>query len=316
MAERSKNKQRSAGRLVHTHAGRVHAHQAAGKRLLTALTLTLTFAAVEAIAGWWSGSLALLGDAGHMVTDAVALGLAAMAAWVAARPPSARHSYGLGRAEVVAALANGLFMLIIVIGIVVEAIERLRTPQPVNGAAVMIVASLGLAINMAVAYTLRQGEETLNVRGALLHVMGDLLGSMAALVAGAVIYFTAWTPIDPILSLFICLLILLSSLYLIRDALHVIMEGVPAHLDLHEVGRALAKGHARIKSVHDLHIWSLSSGMIALSAHVVIDDMRHWDAVLQDLSGLLRERFAIEHVTLQPETATHVLKPLRKKRLV
>ncbi|MDX1488036.1 MAG: cation diffusion facilitator family transporter [Acidiferrobacterales bacterium] len=294
----------------------MHVHQAAGKRrLLTALTLTLTFAAVEAMAGWWSGSLALLGDASHMVTDAVALGLAAMAAWIATLPPSARHSYGLGRAEVVAALGNGLFMLVVVISIVVEAIERLRAPQPVLGGAVMIVAAIGLAINISVAYTLRQDEQTLNVRGALLHVMGDLLGSIAALVAGAVIYLTAWTPIDPILSLFICALILLSSVYLIRDALHVIMEGVPAHLDLHEVGRALAKGHSRIDSVHDLHIWTLSSGLIALSAHVVIDDMRHWDGVLQALSQLLRERFAIEHVTLQPETATYVLKPLRKERI-
>lgn len=314
MTQRSKKKKHRSAAHPHTHTGHGHVHQAAGRRLITALVLTLVFAGVEAIAGWWSGSLALLGDAGHMVTDAVALGLAAMAAWVATRPPSARHSYGLGRAEVVAALLNGLFMLVIVIGIVVEAIERLRTPQPVIGGAVMIVAAIGLAINITVAYTLRQGEATLNVRGALLHVMGDLLGSMAALVAGAVIYFTAWTPIDPILSLFICTLILLSSLYLIRDALHVIMEGVPAHLDLHEVGRALAKGHARIKSVHDLHIWSLSSGMTALSAHVVIDDMRHWDGVLQELSRLLRERFAIEHVTLQPETATYVLKPLGKRK--
>jgi cobalt-zinc-cadmium efflux system protein len=281
---------------MNAHTSHHHRQQQASRYLTVALVLTLGFAAIEAVAGWWSGSLALLGDAGHMVTDAFALGLAAVALWIARRSPSQRHSYGMGRAEVVAALVNGLFMLIVVIGIVVEAIERLRAPQPVIGGAVMIVATIGMAINIIVALLLSRGEQTLNIRGALLHVIGDLLGSMAALVSGAVIYFTRWTP-----------MILLASVRLMRDALHVIMEGVPAHLDLHDVGQTMVSDDARVQSVHDLHIWSLSSGVVALSAHVVIDEMSHWDDILRGLRQLLHERFGIDHVTLQPETTTHVL---------
>lgn len=299
---------------AHAHAGR-GGERFAGRQLPIALTLTLAFATIEAIAGWWSGSLALLGDAGHMLTDGAALGIALLAAWVAARPPSERHSYGLGRAEVVGALANGLLMLAIIIGIVVEAVKRLQAPAPVAGGIVMFVAAAGLAANVVVALLLSRGEQTLNVRGAFLHVMGDVLGSIAALISGAVIYFTGWLPIDSILSLFICLLILYSSLYLLRDALHVLMEGVPRHLDMQEIGRALAAADARIRSVHDLHVWNLSSGMVALSAHVVIDDMGHWQGVLEGLRALLRERFGIEHVTLQPETATHVLQPVSNRLL-
>jgi cobalt-zinc-cadmium efflux system protein len=318
VTRRSSKPKSKTRRQTHAHAGHAHGSlpQTVSRRLLIALALTIGFAGFEALAGLWSGSLALLGDAGHMVTDAVALALAALAAWIATHPPSPRHSYGLGRAEVVAALVNALFMLAIVIGIVVEAIERLRAPQPVLAGMVMLVASAGLAVNAAVVLALRREAQTLNVRAAVLHVIGDVLGSVAALIAGAVIYFTGWTAIDPILSLFICVLILLSSLALIRDALHVIMEGVPTHLDLREVGRAMASADARVKSVHDLHIWTLSSGMIALSAHVMIDDMGHWQEILPRLSRLLRERFGIEHVTVQPETATYVLRPLaaRKRR--
>lgn len=289
-----------------------HAHAAPGSRgLAPALVLTLVFAGVEALAGWASGSLALLGDAGHMLSDATALGIALAAAWIAASPPSRRHSYGLGRAEVVGGLVNALLMLVVILGIVVEAVRRLRTPAPVNGGMVMLIAALGLAVNAAVAMFLSRGQSDLNLRAALLHVLGDLLGSVAALVAGVVVYFTGWTPVDPILSLFICLLILYSSLLLLRDALHVLMEGVPRHLDLQEVGRAMAGADPRIRSVHDLHIWNLSSGMVALSAHVVVDDLVVWEQVLGRLRALLHDRFGIEHVTLQPEPLTRVV-PLQR----
>src|SRR5690606_29933806 len=230
-----------------------HVHGAPGLRtLLPALLVTLAFAAVEALAGWWSGSLALLGDAGHMLTDAAALGIAMAAAWIAAMPPSRRHSYGLVRAEVVGGLVNALLMLFIILGIVVEAVRRLRAPAPVAGGTVMLVAGAGLLVNMAVALMLSRGPDNLNLRAALLHVMGDLLGSVAALVAGAVVYFTGWTPADPILSLFICLLILYSSILLLREALHVLMEGVPRHLDFQEIGTAMARADPAIRSVHDL----------------------------------------------------------------
>lgn len=296
---------------MHTHHpadSHHHRPQRVTNSLLVALVLTLAFAFAEALAGWWSGSLALLGDAGHMVSDATSLGLAAFAAWVAKRPPSLRHSYGLGRAEVLAAVANALLMFLVVVGIVMAAITRLNNPTPVAGGMVMAVAALGLVVNLVVAWMLRHGERTLNTRAALLHVMGDLLGSVAALVAGAVIYFTGWMPIDPILSLLICALILFSSFHLLREALHVLMEGVPAGMDMPEVGRAMA-GVGGVASIHDLHIWTLSSGRIALSAHVAMRDMQHWQATLAALQALLHDRYGIEHATLQPEqmTTTHVV---------
>ena len=284
-----------------------HHHDLHGGRSLTwGVGLTAGFALVEALGGWWSGSLALLGDAGHMVSDATALGLAAFAAWVARQPPSARHSYGLVRAEAVAALVNGLFMLLVVGGIALHAMERLRNPQPVAGGTVMLIALLGLAVNIVVAKILHGGAQTLNTRAALLHVMGDLLGSVAALAAGTIIYFTGWTPIDPLLSLLICALILVSSMRLLRDVLHVIMEGVPPYLDLPEVGRAMAAVPG-VRSIHDLHIWTLSSGLVALSAHVVVQDMARWQDTLDALRRLLHDRYHIEHVTLQPETGDQAL---------
>ncbi len=285
-----------------THHDHIHGQATHGNTLRWALLLTLGFALVEALGGWWAGSLALLGDAGHMFSDAVALGLSALAAVISRRPPSTRHSYGLRRAEVIAALLNGLLMLAVVLGIVVEAIRRIQQPQPVSGVTVVGIAAIGLVINVIVALVLSRGEHDMNTRAALLHVMGDLLGSVAALIAGAVIYYTGWTPIDPILSLVICALILYSTLRLLRDALHVLMEGVPSHLDLNAVGRSLA-GVAGVVSVHDLHIWMLSSGMPALSAHVVLRDMSRWTEILDEMRGLLRRRYAIDHVTLQPELA-------------
>jgi cobalt-zinc-cadmium efflux system protein len=295
-----------------------HAHEhhaTTGGMLLWALALTLGFAVIEALAGWWSGSLALLSDAGHMVTDSASLGLAALAAWLARKPPSARHSYGLGRAEIVAALLNAVFMLAVIATITVVAIQRLRNPQPVVGESVTVVALVGLVINIVVAWLLARGEKTMNTRGALLHVLGDLLGSIAALLSGIVIWSTGWLPIDPLLSLVICVLILVSSLRLLREALHALMEGVPFDLSLNDIGAAMA-GITGVRSVHDLHIWTLSSNRTALSAHLVIDDLGQWDRVLHDVAHMLDERFHIEHVTLQPETTERMLVriPVPKKR--
>jgi len=298
----------SAAEHHHSHRGHSHSghhHQGSGNTLLWALALTLGFALVEAIGGVISGSLALLSDAGHMLTDAMALGLAVFAAWLTKQPRSARHSYGLVRAEVVAALINGLFMLAIVFTIAYHAVERLWQPQPVAGGMVMIIAAIGLVINIVVAMILHRGEQTLNTRAAYLHVLGDLLGSVAALVAGAVIYFTGWTPIDPLLSLLICALILYSCVRLLREGLHVIMEGVPLNLDFIEVESAMVESE-RVDSIHDLHVWTLSSGMVALSAHVVIRDMNEWEPVFMELGELLDHRFDIQHVTLQPELAQKI----------
>lgn len=262
--------------------------------------LTLAFAAVEAVAGWWSGSLALLGDAGHMVTDAFSLGLAALAARVAQRPASFRHSYGLRRVEALAALANSLFMLLVVAALLWHAVERLIEPREIAGATVTVVALIGLCVNLLVAWLLTRGESDLNTRGALLHVIGDLLGSVAALAAGLVIQFTGWTPIDPLLTMLICGLILFSTLSLLRIVLHTLLEGVPETLSLPDIGRAMA-GVDGVRSVHDLHVWSLDSRGVALSAHVVLSETQRWPQVLAAQQTLLRERFGIEHITLQPE---------------
>lgn len=301
---------------MHSHDHAEHQHVAASGRVLTvSLTLTLSFAAVEAIAGWWSGSLALLGDAGHMATDGLSLAIAAVAAWVALRPPTARHSYGLGRAELLAALLNAVFMIAVVAAITTAAVDRLLTPRPVAGETVTVVAVIGLGINLVVAWLLSRSPQNINVRGAQLHVLGDLLGSVAALVAGVVITVTGWTPIDPILALVIVALILFSAVRLLRDALHLLLDGVPRTLDLAAVGRALAELDG-IVEVHDLHIWHLSADRIALSAHVVVDDPRHWQARLEAARALLHERFGIDHVTLQPEPrpGAPVVVRLRKPR--
>ena len=277
-------------------------HHAGGSRraLLIALTLTLGYSAVEAVAGWWSGSLALLSDAGHMLTDSLALAIASAAALLATRPPSVKHSYGLGRLETLAALTNALLMVGLVAVVSAEAVARLMAPQPVHGGAVMGVALLGLGVNVAAAWLLAGGRENLNVRAALLHVMGDLLGSVAALISGVVILYTGWTTIDPVLSLVIAALILLSSLRVLREALHALMEGVPLHLDLEAIGSTMAEVEG-VVSVHDLHVWSLSASRSALSAHVVIADMPAWEIILPRLQRLLLDRFGIDHVTLQPE---------------
>ncbi len=286
-----------------------HVHAASDTRLRLALLLTLGFAVVEALAGFWSGSLTLLGDAGHMVTDAVALGLAALASWLIQRPPSRRHSYGLGRAEVITALLNALLMLAVVSGITAEAITRLQAPTPIKGGAVMVVAALGLLVNLLVAYILSRSEATLNVRGALLHVMGDVLGSVAALSAGAVIYFTGWMLIDPLLAIVVSVLILYSTVRLLRESLHIMMEGVPSHLELADVGQAMARVKG-VDSVHDLHIWTLSSGHVALSAHALIRDIQDWEGILQRLQTQLEHDYAISHITVQPEINAHVLQPM------
>ena len=299
----------------HAHHDHDHAHGHHGgnaAQLRWALVITFGFALVEVLGGVWSGSLALMSDAGHMFTDAIALSLAAFASWIAKRPISARHSYGFVRAEVIAALINSAVMLLVITGIVVEAVVRLQEPQPVAGGAVMLIAAIGLAVNIAVAFVLSHGEHTINSRAALLHVLGALLGSVAALIAGAVVYYTGWMPIDPILSMVVASLILLTTLNLLREALHVLMEGVPLDLRLEEVGREMAKMKS-IQSVHDLHIWTLASGQVALSAHLDMSSLESWQQVLADMQKMLHDRFDIAHVTLQPELSGLINQPYKAK---
>lgn len=293
----------------HSHHHDHHAHTSQSLRILiSAIFFILIYAAVEAFFGWRAHSLALLGDAGHMVSDALALGIAAFATWLAAKPPSDTHSYGMGRAEVVAAWMSSLIMLAIALFIIVEAVSRIHTPVSVNSKPVMIVAFIGMIVNLGVASLLARGEKTLNMRAALLHVLSDLLGTFAALVAGAVIYFTGWFPIDPILSIFISILIIASSFRLLRESLRILMEGVPTHIDMEMVSKTLSQV-AGVQGIHDLHIWTLSSGSIALSAHIHIHEISHWETILHDLTKTLESEFHIHHVTLQPEPEIFDCKP-------
>lgn len=290
--------------MHHHHDHSHHHHQSHGKHphrtLLLAISLIFSFALVEAIGGWQAQSLTLLGDAGHMFSDGIALCIAAFAGWLAVMPPSQKHSYGLGRAEVVAAGFSSLLMLLISLMVIIEAVHRIHTPTHVYGGVVIVIALLGLLVNAFVAWLLARGERTLNIRAALLHVMGDILGSISALIAGAVIYFTHWMLIDPILSILIGILILISSLSLIRESLLVVMEGVPGHIDLKNVSQGMLK-ISEVKAIHDLHIWTLSSGKIALSAHVDIQELSGWQNILIELRKFLKQQYNIDHVTLQPE---------------
>ncbi|RJS93355.1 cation diffusion facilitator family transporter [Salinisphaera sp. Q1T1-3] len=285
---------------AHAHALGGHHHHGSGRVLVFSLCFTLVFAVVELVGGWVSGSLALMSDAGHMFTDSSSLAIGAVAAWLARRPASRVHSFGLQRAEVLGALVNAVLMIGVVVAIAVSAIDRLFSPAPVTGGMVLVIAGLGLLVNLIIGFILLRGEQTMNVRGALLHVMGDLAGSVAAMVAGIVIMATGWTPIDPILSLFVSLLIAISAFPLLRDVLRVLMEGVPRDVDTGHVSRALIDVEG-VRSVHDLHVWTLSSSQRALAAHVEIARLAEWETILPRLQTMLAERFAITHTTLQPE---------------
>jgi len=285
----------------HSHSGHCHNEYLESRNsFLIALVLTLTFAIIEAAGGWYSGSLALLSDAGHMASDSLALMLAAFAAWMASKPPSERHTFGLGRAEVIAAWGSSLFMLGVSVSIIIEAIRRFYNTTSVEGSTVIFIALIGCFINIMVAYILSRSHQTMNTRAAMLHVFSDLLGSIAALISGTVIFYTSWHLIDPILSIFISILIFFGSIRILRETFGVLMESVPKHIDVTEVSKAMGNVQ-HILAIHDLHIWTLSSGMIALSAHVEISKMQHWNRILVEMGQQLESLFGIKHITLQPE---------------
>jgi len=301
----NKNHHDHAHLHAHLKGDAKHTHSFTGRKqsvLAWALGLTLSFAGVEVAFGFLSNSLALISDAGHMVTDAAALGLALLAQVIARRPPSPRHSFGFGRAEALAAFVNGLAMLCVVGWICIEAVLRFSTPEAVHGDTVVVVAVIGLAINVVVAWVLSKDKESVNTRAALVHVMGDLLGSVAAIVAGAVIYFTGWMQIDPLLSVLVSLLILKSTFGVLKDSYHFLMEGVPHQIDYLKVG-ADVEQIPGVLSVHDLHVWDMSPGQPALIGHVQINELQDWPQVLRAIKAMLLNRHGIDHITLQAETA-------------
>ncbi|MRW82509.1 cation diffusion facilitator family transporter [Pseudoduganella sp. FT26W] len=271
--------------------------------LAWSLVLTLGFAVVEVVTGFMSNSLALISDAGHMVTDAAALGLALLAQLIAKRPPSARHSFGFGRAEALAAFVNSLVLMVLVLWIGYEAISRFSHPEEVHGATVFIVAGIGLVINLLLAWMLSRGDSNMNTRAALVNVLGDLLGSVAALVSGAVIYYTGWMQIDPLLSLFVALLILRSTVGVLRESYHFLMGGVPEQIDYVKVGADMEQLDG-ICSVHDLHVWDMSPGQPALIGHVEITDLERWPEILHAIKAMLLEKHGIDHITLQAEVTS------------
>jgi cobalt-zinc-cadmium efflux system protein len=284
------------GDSVWTHQSRPHG----ARPLAIAVVLTLSYAFIELAGGLWSGSLALLADAGHMATDSAALLFALAANFIARRPVSDRHSFGLARVEVIAAFVNALAMLGVVAWIFYEAIDRLTSPVPVKGLGVFVIAGVGLLINIVVAWALSRDRENVNTRAALIHVMGDLLGSIAAIVAGLVIYFGGPLMADPLLSMFVAALILRSTFGVLRETTLVLLDSVPHGVDYKKVGLSLAQIPG-IVSVHDLHVWAMVPGRGALSAHVLVDDIERWPVILHQVRYLMRRDFAIDHITLQPE---------------
>ena len=274
-----------------------------GSALRLALALTCAVLVVELVGGLISHSLALLSDAGHVLTDVFALGLAWFAVAQANRPADARRSYGYHRVSILAALVNAVTLIVIVLLIAYEAVRRLAHPEPVQGGIVMVAALIGIAINVYVAFGLRGHGHSLNMRAALMHVVGDIGASVGVVVAGLVILLTGWLYIDPLLSLGIAVLIAFGAWGIVRETVNLLMEGTPAEIDLAAVTREIT-GTELVTSMHDLHVWALSSDEVALSCHVVVGDCPLGDAehVVRDLEGRLCEKFAIGHTTIQIES--------------
>jgi cobalt-zinc-cadmium efflux system protein len=279
-----------------------HARADAGRRLGFVLALTATYMVIQAGVGVLSGSLALLADAAHMLADVAGLTMAVVAVRFARRAPTPARTYGFYRAEVLAALANSVLLLAIGAGILAEAWGRLRSPVAVDATAMLAAAAGGLVVNLVALGLLRgRARASLNVRGALLEVVADLLGSVGAVAAALTVAATGWTAADPIVSAGIALMIVPRAWRLLTGTLDVLLEASPAHVDVAGLERAM-RGVPGVVSVHDLHVWTITSGFVAMSGHVEVAGRRSRE-VLGDLQGLLRERFEIEHVTLQIERA-------------
>ena len=269
-------------------------------RLTWVLTITAVFMVAELVGGVLSGSLALLADAGHMFTDVAALALSVFAIRLARLPASTKRTFGYVRLEILAALVNGASLLVIAGLILFEAWQRLRSPVEIDGALMLGVATLGLGVNIVGATMLHgHAHENLNVRGAYLHVLGDLIGSVGAIAAGVVIVTTGWTAADPIASMLIALLILWGAWGLVREASDILLESAPAHVDMSAILADLVAIEG-LDEVHDVHVWTLTSGFVALSAHGVIDDPRQHTRILEEIRKRMRAH-GIEHVTFQIE---------------
>jgi cobalt-zinc-cadmium efflux system protein len=304
------------GEASHTHGHSQGHHIRPGGKLrplAIALLITTLFLIIEVIGALITNSLALLADAGHMLTDVAALALSLLAVWIARQPATPQRSYGYQRAEVLAATANAATLIAVSLFIFWEAFQRLDDPPEIDSVPMLAVAAAGLLANAASAWVLMRGgghEESLNVRGALLHVIGDMFGSVGAIGAALIMVATGWYLADPLLSAGIGALILWSSFRLLRESLDVLLESTPRHINPAAV-RSSMESIPGVEGVHDLHVWTVTSGFIALSAHVEIPEMEGWNDMLIEISTRLRERFGIVHVTLQPERASDLPEAFR-----
>jgi cobalt-zinc-cadmium efflux system protein len=284
-----------------THAHRETAARRSRGRLLAVLVLTGGFMLVEAAGAWWTGSLALAADAGHMLADAAAVALALFAAWISVRPPTPAKTFGYYRVEILAALVNALILFGVAGWILVEAYERILAPRPVLGGPMLAIAATGLVVNGASAWLLHRSAATsLNVRAAYLEVFSDAVASLCVLVAAVVVMSTGWTVIDPLVSVAIAVVIVPRTWRLLTQAVNILLEGTPTHLALEEVEAAMARVPG-VRRIHDLHVWTLTSGREAMSAHVVVEDPRESDRLLEALHAVLHARFGIDHTTIQLE---------------
>lgn len=283
---------------VHDHA---HDHSSSQRVLLIVLALNVVYMLAEAIGGWWSNSLALLSDAGHMLADIAAIALSLFAARFAQRPATPSKTYGYYRMEILAALANGVTLIVISLLICYEAWHRLRQAEVVQATLMIAISLGGLLVNMISAKVLHGAHTNdLNMRGAFLHVLGDLFGSLAAVVAGLLILWRGWLWADPLFSVVICVLIVYSSWRLVSDAVNVLLEGTPAHIDAAAVETAM-RTVPGVRDIHDLHIWTITSNRYAVTAHVVIAEAETSYRILRELRELLARRFSLTHSTLQIE---------------
>lgn len=271
------------------------------KALIIVLGLTFSFMIVEAVAGFYTGSLALLSDAGHMLTDVFAVSLAFFAIWFKEKPPTPTKTFGFYRAEILAAFFNSLLLFAISAGILIEAYKRLLTPHEVKSVEMTIVAVVGLLINLTSAYVLFKYQSgNLNIKGALYHVISDALGSVGAIVAGIIMITTKWYYADSLISILVSILIIRGAWVLFKESSHILLEGTSKGIDLDLVKTCICSKE-NVISVHDLHVWTLTQGFEALSAHVVVQDMDNSENILSDLKKELSEKFKISHVTLQLE---------------
>ena len=268
--------------------------------LRIALGVTAFVLVIEAIGGWLTGSVALLADAGHMLTDAGALTIALLGAWIGSRPADTQKSFGYGRVEILAALANGLLLGAVSVAIAFESFERLGSTAAIDALPMIGVACVGLAANAVSAYVLWDAGESLNVRAAWLHVLGDAVGSVAAIAAGVGIYFFGLRQLDPIVGLFISGLLVLAAIRLVREASHVLLEGTPPGVDLQAISRRVAELDG-VRSVHDLHIWTVTTGFPMMSAHVDLDEGADPESVRESVHRLLHQEYDINHTTIQTE---------------